>query len=334
MKRTGEELRIKFGLTNVKYVSFIRLLGSPHRIIVIFYDSRKGNVPLTTQRVLRANNLFTNQIYPFEEKLFYTPLLPLDEYNGPLIGTLFLTFDLSGTYGDSKNQVKNMRESQMILGRGVLREFVTLKDLKAPEAMSDFTRNTRAQRKQAMKDDGKGSDEQFYASLLECEVDEVDDSVTFKFLTEATEPIYPPNSKFKQTDPTKNFSLEGNPSKTYEIHIKILEFFTWLKGTRPDDDTSDISRQEIIDVLDVANIQVFSNDPSFHWQGINYFLSQIDGSIYPTNIAPKVWNAPHLHGDGQAFVTKHIAGVFNQIGFFEQQMASMLTKRLREKGLL
>lgn len=333
MRRSGQELKEKLGLTHIKYVSFIRLVGSPHRTIVIFYDSRKGDVPLTTQRVLRATNLFTSQISPFERKMYHTPLIPLEEYNGTLVGAMFITFDLSGLYGDPKYQVKNIRES-VIFGAGLFREFVTLKDLKDPDAMSDFTKNTRRQRRQAMKDFGKGPDEQHYASLLDCVVDVADDSVTFKFLTESTEPIYPADHEFKQTDPSAGYRLEPNPSKTYEVHIKILEFFTWLRGTRPDDDDSDISRQEIIDVLDVAHIQVFSNDPSFHWQGVNFWLSQLDASIYPTTIAPKFWNAPHLHGDGQAFVTKHIAGVFHQIGFFQQQMASMLSRRLREEGLL
>ena len=61
-------------------------------------------------------------------------------------------------------------------------------------------------------------------------------------------------------------------------------------------------------------------------------LITLDAAIFPTKIAPKKWDK--IHGDGDAFLDKHTAGLINQMGFFLNPMASMLTKRLRDKGLL
>ena len=49
---TGEKIKTTLGLDKIKYVSCIRVDRFPHRIIVIFYDSLRPNMPLTTQRVL------------------------------------------------------------------------------------------------------------------------------------------------------------------------------------------------------------------------------------------------------------------------------------------
>ncbi len=332
---TGEKIKQTLGLKNIKYVSWVRIIGSPHRIIAIFYDSLRPNMPLTTQRVLKNKNMFTAQMLPFENKLVYTPLIPLEDYNGPTGNTIFFTFDIAGIIGNKQNQVTN--DSVMFEGKFFHKQRImelTLKDLKATDSMSSFTQRTRAERNKAMKDAGKGTGENAYASLLECEINEEEDYVTFKFLTESTEPIYPKDHAFQQSDQDSNFTLTPNASKTYEVHIRILKFFEWLKGTRPDTETGPITRLEIKDVLDVADVQVWSNSPSFHWQGINYWLSQLDSSIYPTDIAPKFWNQPHLHGNNGAFADKHLGGVLRQISFFEEQMASMLTKRMKEKGML
>ena len=79
---------------------------------------------------------------------------------------------------------------------------------------------------------------------------------------------------------------------------------------------------------------ILHNCGAFHWQSSNYNLSQLDGSIYPTDIAPHYWNQPHLHGDGENFLCKHLAGFVNQIDFFLNPMAAMATKVLRQKKLI
>ncbi len=330
--KTGEELKKKLGLEKLKYVSFIRLLEGSHRLIVVFYDSRRDSIPLTTQRVLRSSNLFSSQLFPFEKQVVHTPLLPIEKYNGSLRNMMFISIDLSGLYGDPDLQIQ---KESILFGKSSLKEYVTLKDLQNSDAVSSFTKNTRSERQRAMKDDGRGTGENFYTKLIECNLDTVKDHVTFVFLTEATEPIYPDDADFSEVNPENNFRLSNNSSKTYELYIRILDFMDWLKNTRPDSmEGKDITRKEIKDVLESANIQVFNNSPSFHWQGVNFWISQLDGSIYPTNIKPTFWNRSDLHGNDGAFLDKHLAGLFRSIDFFLNPMSSMLTKKLKDRKLL
>lgn len=334
MKRTGQTLKETLGLDHLKYVSFIRLLGTPHRMIVIFYDSERRNIPLTTQRVLRAMNTFAYFLYPFQSQMPFTPLIPLEDYNGELRGVMFLTFDLAGHMGKPQFQVQLEQKQDKplyhlaTLGGGLLQEFVTLADLKDTDAMSSFTKNTRQQRNRAVKP------ENITAKLVDCQVDTVEDHVTFIFKTTATVPIYPDEYQFRKSDPERDHVLVRNTGKEYDLYIRILGFLEWLKGTRPDDDTSDITQPEVKEALNVANIQIYSTSPSFHWQGVNFWLSQLDGSIYPTDIAPQRWNASHLHGSDGAFVDKHIGGLLRQYQFFLGPMASMLTKKLRDREII
>ena len=75
---------------------------------------------------------------------------------------------------------------------------------------------------------------------------------------------------------------------------------------------------------------MFSTSPSFHWTSPNYFLSQLDGSIYPTDIAPKVWDKIR----GESFLDKHLAQLFSSIDFFIPQMAQKLNSKLRSRNLI
>lgn len=78
-----------------------------------------------------------------------------------------------------------------------------------------------------------------------------------------------------------------------------------------------------------ADFALWSNSPSFHWQGFNYKLSQLEASIFPTNIAPtsgpKGWSDRH----GNALVDKHLLELFVHIKFFINQMASSMLNKIR-----
>lgn len=321
---TGEELKTTLGLEKLKYVSFVRIINSPHRILVIFYDSRRPTVPLSTSRVLRFSNQFSSRTDPFKHSGPLTPLLPIEFFNGELRTAIVLTFDLSGTFGDKNNQVNESK----ILSKQKLNEWLTLADLATNDATSAFTKRTRKQRNRAVKAENRT------AKIKECILEE-DGSVLFQFETTATLPIYAKDYAFQKANPNNNFALEPNDEKIYHIEIKILDFMKWLKETRPDYlETKKISWKEMRDVLEVAYIQVYSDSPSFHWQGINYWISQLDGSLYPTDIVPKVWNRRDLHGNDGAFLDKHLAGLIKGFKFWYNPMASMILKRMKEQDLL
>jgi hypothetical protein len=329
---TGRELKQKLNLEDLKFVSFIRLIDAPMKVIIVFYDSKKRNVPLTTQRILRASNFYSGRKPPFEKDMVRTPLVPLEDFNGSIRDLMVFSIDISGLNGDTKFQAHEHKEKNhrdMILFPGNLLTELTLHDLKDTSSSSSFTKRTRKQRDDAMKT------ENFTSKLIDVFIDTVEDHVTFVFLTEATESIYPADYQFGELDPEDDFRIKKNPSKAYELHIRILDFMKWLKETRPDAlNDKKITWEEIKDVLKVADIKVFSTSPSFHWQGVNYFLSQVDASIYPTSIAPTFWNQPQYHGSDPYFLDKHLYGLFRQIDFFGNQMASMLQKRMKDRNLI
>ena len=206
-----------------------------------------------------------------------------------------------------------------------LREWMTLADLNVGEATSPFTKQKRAIRTALYKG------ENITSRIVQGTYDKNDDSMTFEFVTPATVKAYEPGTKFQKTDPHNNFQLIPNNEKKYHMYVKILNFLELLRGTRPDSlAASPITWKEIKDVLEVAYIQLFCDDPSFQYQTANWSLSQVDASIYPTNISPRKWNK--IHGTDN-FLCKHLKGLLDQLGFFLNQMASVATKVVRTQNL-
>lgn len=197
----------------------------------------------------------------------------------------------------------------------VLLENLRFTDLMKNAGMSSFTQDKRDVRNDVMP----GTGESRYAKLLDVEIDEVNDNVTFTFETPVTD-IYPDDYQFHMTNPDNDFVLNKNPDEIYTMQFRILRFFEWLKTT-----PEDITNKDIEDVLEVADVQVWCSCPSMHWQGMNYILSSFDASLNPTNIAPKFWNKYH---NDDNFVCKHLGGLINSIKFYIPQMRMMIKKRL------
>jgi len=201
-----------------------------------------------------------------------------------------------------------------------LSEGLKLSDLMQSSGMSNFTKKFRKER------NSLNGSENRTAKLIGCKINKTKDWVTFIFKTIPTsnEPL----SKKKKTKPKQGFSL--TKAKSYQLQIRILDFFKLLDTT-----PEDITNKDIEDVLEVADIQVWSNDPSQIWQGHNYHLSIMGGAIYPTDIAPT--NKTNKNGNvigwkdrhnSDNFVSKHLGGLLNQIKFFIPQMRMKIKKEL------
>lgn len=175
------------------------------------------------------------------------------------------------------------------------------------------------------------------------------------YLTGATEK-YPKNYVYKTANPESNFQLEPNPSKTYELYLSFegLNKLTALSKARrqkkkfdpnkaPKEYSgglSNLSREEIRAFLWNTNVKVYSNDPSFNWQGFNYKLSQLGSALFPTNIAPthkKVgpdgrtrmgWADVHPE---TAIFNKHMIEIFNSLSFYLNQLVTVLYNAIRAK---
>jgi len=191
------------------------------------------------------------------------------------------------------------------------KENLKLSDLMKSASMSDFTKKFAKETNTLMGNATRR------AKLVKMKANRKKDYITFIWLTERT-PKYKDNFHVMAANPEKNFELEKD--NLYTIQIRFLDFFKLL-DTRPD--KNDITNKDIEDVLNNADIQVYSDVPAFHWQGCNYNMSLFDAAIYPTTISPKYWN--NFHNENQ-FLDKHSAGIVSQIKFFLPQARQIIKK--------
>jgi hypothetical protein len=311
----AEKLRDLLQLQNLPRVYYARLIGiSAYTIYFIFYDTRRPYVSITT---MEAHKRDFPAVTPFNQndRLSLTILRPIEEFRGTFSGSLFVRIDLSGRFGDRKQYYHERRGVVFV-------EDMTLKDFKTAAAISAFTQRHRRLRRSYLT-----GNQIKYTRLMNCLIDQKNDWVLFEWLSIAT----PNTQQKKEADPFKNFGLINDPSKLYELKIRLDGFFTWLLGTLPEG--QEVSKKDLLDSMDVCSIKVWSSSPAFHWQGHNYNMSQLGAALYPTNIVPQHWNQPHLHGEN-AFLDKHLAILFMNIGFYAQQMAQMLNKKLRATNII
>ena len=330
-KTAGQKLQRRFGLENLTHIGITRVLRVPIRTYIILYDSHRPTLPITYHRAFGSEHIASVHSHPIAP-MRNTPVTDLLDFNGRIRNSIFFLMDLSGQMGDEKYKATIQQESKPPKNRfyplfaGRLSEVVTLSDLRDTGNVSAKTQQFRRRRNSLMGAENRT------LKLIDTVLDEGSGAVTFQFLTEVTEDdeLYGDDYEYNEVDPS-SLNLRRNTSKTYELQIKVLDFFDWLE-TRPDEDESAITRAEVKEILDSANVQVFSTSPSFQFQGFNYWLSQVGGSIHPTSIEPQFWNT--IHGDGDAFVDKHLFGALRSLSFFREQMASQLTKKLKDRGLL
>ena len=191
--------------------------------------------------------------------------------------------------------------------------------------MSDFTRDYNKETNILM---GNPTN---HIKLKSMRVNKKSDYVIFVWKTKRT-PKYDSKHVMKVVDPKNNFLMR--PAKVYTIEIKILDFFKLLK-TKPDED---FTNADIEEVLNVADIQIWSDVPAFQYQGMNYYMTLFDAAIYPELRKPEVWDdrvsrpidivpgsGGKTHNQNQ-LLDKHTAGVLNSIKWYIPQMRQMLRR--------
>jgi hypothetical protein len=161
-------------------------------------------------------------------------------------------------------------------------------------------------------------------------------AMDFYFLAESTRK-YKKGYKRKSANIKNGYRLEPNPSETYQITIRVLDFMAWV-NTHPD--IKEITPKDIKEILTIANIEIDSEVPAWYWQGGAYNLQRIGGTIYkrfikkPQKKPNKGWyrDYPKGHGDGHFFIDKITQSIVNSIGFYLNLMAQAATKVLKEAG--
>ena len=346
---TGKLIRKNLGLMKVKNARISTALGSSVKILFVWYDSYRTHMPITSMRIRKfpwvATMFVGVELSRGRRNAIFTPPVDLDTYNGNLRGAMVIPVNLAGDRFirpqqfskkfESVSKIKIEDVKGIIIGSELFNEFVTIADLADKSSISDFTLLWRKDRNRIM------GTENISSKLIDCFVDEAEKSVVFAFLSESTElgnkaPNDNINSDYKfytgpkqDVDPENSFKINRNDSKLYELQLKLLEFWDWLDVFEGEK----ITRFNMKEILEVSNVQVFSNSPAFHWQGSNVNLSQLDGSIYPTNIPNPVWGPRHGDASGY-FLDKHLYGLLRQMGFWLNTMASMLTGKLQKRGLI
>lgn len=322
----GVALKEQLNLMSFPEVKICRVIKEASiKIFLVLYNSRSPFRKITN-RSLRKEPKFLNFITISEsgaEESTLTPLVDIENFSGSASTALFIKLDLSGVFQkDFSESVAPSKDLISFSGRlSIIREWLTIKNLMNGQGQDDFNKPFEAERKGLMGGANTNT------KLISVDFDKNMDPV-FSFLTEATEK-YPKDHLFKEVDPV-TFELVNNPSKTYTLQLKVVDFQKWL-DTYPD--KTIITKKDILDILDVSFVQLWNSSPSLQYQGRNYFLTQMDAAIYPTDIKPKIWDKKV--GD-MAFTDKHLTALLRSgsIEFFSQQMASMLTKKCKEEGLI
>ncbi len=147
------------------------------------------------------------------------------------------------------------------------------------------------------------------------------DYILCKFLTEATEK-YPDDHTFQDVD-HRDFSLEIDPSKTYEMWIMFYPIVGKLK-----EKGAKLSQDNVRSILPECFVKVWSNSPSFHYQGFNYNLSQQSASLFPTNIRPQKWDKIH----GKALIDKHLYLTLNDISKYFNEIAQKVFNSIPQES--
>ena len=196
-----------------------------------------------------------------------------------------------------------------------LDENLRLSDFQRHAGLSNFTKKWKDERQKI-----KGS-ANISARLVKLKVNKKKDYVTFVFYSAPTHDF-----TASVTDPKENMKIKGE-HPFYIQEIRILDFYKWAKTTPGYKSAKQLSVKDLKEILKAADIQVWCNDPSFHWQGDNYIVSQFNASIYPTDIPQK--KKKKFHNDDN-FVCKHLSMIFAQINFFLNNMCSMLNSYLKK----
>ena len=127
-----------------------------------------------------------------------------------------------------------------------------------------------------------------------------------------------------------NGEMRDNPTNEYQVTIRINDFWDLIEEFGLET-KGDFTKADVVALVQLSqDIKLSSNDASFWWQGLSYWLTLDDASLMPCYIAPKFWDKfrPNVK------VSKIIEAVLRQFGFFTQQIAMSIKRALIEEGYL
>ena len=127
-----------------------------------------------------------------------------------------------------------------------------------------------------------------------------------------------------------NGEMRDNLTNEYQVTIRINDFWDLIEEFGLET-KGDFTKADVVALVQLSqDIKLSSNDASFWWQGLSYWLTLDDASLMPCYIAPKFWDKfrPNVK------VSKIIEAVLRQFGFFTQQIAMSIKRALIQQGYL
>ncbi len=123
---------------------------------------------------------------------------------------------------------------------------------------------------------------------------------------------------------TRNISLFNVKSSEYSengiIYPNTVAWEDWDEvGNDPDTPSY---RDKALFLIWASNVRLNCTCESFFWWGYQYILTQLDASIFPVNVAPKVRN-PNVHG----VVCKHMNRVLRSLPFYTGEIAAEMQEQ-------
>lgn len=143
---------------------------------------------------------------------------------------------------------------------------------------------------------------------------------TWIFLTEATYRF-----DTQVVDP-RTLSAKFKNSNVYAPTIEVVDFSKWI-----DNKYLDLGAKELQRIMMEADVRLWCDCPSFHYQGFNYKLAQLGAAIHPTSIPDEIWRGRH---GSQGLVCKHWGGLLPYMStFYSYIMINKLKDRIKRTGI-
>lgn len=347
----GQKLKKQLGLEKYPHVYISYVIGSSPDTLVVLYDSVRKNMPISSQYMKRYSNI--TFLKRGTELRLSTPF-DIERSNHNINTGMLMIYDIAMSamttresattedYIGELDSVYDLKEGNLSqrLFKGYVGRLseLTLKDLK-DGGRSGISDRTFAWFSDRNKNGFTGAKA---FKLVDCSLSEGDNSFTFYFLTEATEGTIKTKSLLDspynyddpkgEVNPENGFSIGSNGSKTYEVQLKFLDLKEFLEYLNTKPDSSDVTKADIEYLISNQDVQYFSNSPSFNYQGYANVATQLGLSIFPQNITSKQW-MPKTFG-GEYYLDKHLYSLVRAYKFFSQQMAQMLKRKLKDRGLI
>lgn len=134
--------------------------------------------------------------------------------------------------------------------------------------------------------------------------------------------LYTVNATFGDGKSVPNNIYPSEPNKYHVViqfqNIQVAEQASGLKWTQFLSAPDQKKQQMIQTVINSCDVKLYSDDPSFYWQGVHEILDKHGVALYPFRGTPGdgQWEARHQGSgglSGNIYVTKHIAQISEQI---------------------